>query len=106
MLGVQCQDSLWMLDRPPNNYVTTIWSRYRAADQNQFLRLAHLHHLKILHCHTPVAQVTGHPHVFPNASRRRAVAYGANAPMGLRSVRCALSGEVMLLHHTLKSLAF
>src|SRR5262249_54840615 len=53
-----------------------------------------------------IAHVTGHSLVLPNASRRGTIANRADAPMHHRTVRRALPGEVVLLHHALKTFAF
>src|SRR5205814_5723031 len=50
--------------------------------------------------------MTGHSLVFPNASRRRAIANSTDAPMRFRTVRGPLPVEVVLLHHALKTFAF
>src|SRR5215470_15761706 len=47
--------------------------------------------------------MTGHSLVLPNTARSRTIADRANAPVCFRTVRRALSVEVVLLHHTLKS---
>jgi len=65
-----------------------------------------LHDLKILHCHTPIAHVTGHTLVLPNASRRGTIANRADAPVRFRTVRRALPSKVVFLHHALKAFAF
>ena len=50
--------------------------------------------------------MTGHAHVFPNASGRGTIADRADAPVRFRTVRRALPMEVVLLHHALKAFAF
>src|SRR5438128_9665484 len=92
-----------MFNGRPNDHVPAIWPRHCAAHQNDFFSLAHLHHLKILHGHALITEVTWHSLVLPDASRRRAIADRANPPVRLRTVRRALAGEVMPLHHALKS---
>ena len=94
-----------ILDRRPNDNVAAVRSRHRAADQNHFLRFAHLHDLQILHRHALVTHMTGHAHVFPNPAGSGTIADGAVAPMRLRTVRRALAGEVVLLHHALEAFA-
>src|SRR5205823_13313043 len=63
----------------------------------------HLHDLKILHGHTFIAEMARHALVLPNPSGRGPIADRANAPVRLRTVRCALPMKVVLLHHALKS---
>src|SRR5439155_27240585 len=87
-------------------HITGVHSLHSAAYYNDLLRFTHLHHLKILHSHAPIAHVTGHTLVFPNTSRRGTIADRADAPVHFRTVRRALPGEVVLLHETLKTLAF
>src|SRR3982750_4479789 len=81
------------LDGRTNHYIAPVRSRHRAANQNHFLGLAHLHHLQVLHGHALIAHVTRHAHVLPDASRRGTVTDGAVPPMRLRTVGRALSGE-------------
>src|SRR2546423_10256444 len=95
-----------MFNGRPNDYITAIRSGNSAAYQDYFLGFAHLHHLKILNCYTLTAEVTWRSLVFPNASRRRTISNGADAPMRLRAVGRALSVEVVLLHYALKSFSF
>src|SRR5262249_46186146 len=92
-----------MFNGRPNDHITAVRARHCAADQNDFLSLAHLHHLKILHGHALVTEVTWHSLVLPDASRRRTIADCADAPMRFRTVRRTLAGKVMFLHHALKS---
>src|SRR6266542_3465958 len=63
-----------ILDCWSDNNITAIRSRNRAADQNNFLRFAHLHDLKILHGHTLIAEMARHALVFPNPSGRGPIA--------------------------------
>src|SRR5205814_6366847 len=93
------------LDRRTNHDITAVRSRHCAADQNYFVRLAHLHHLEILHRHAFVAHVARHAHVLPNPSRRGTIATGAVPPLRLRTVGRALPGETVLLHPALEVLA-
>src|SRR5436190_4196488 len=95
-----------MFNGRSHNHITAVRARHRAAHQNGFFRFAHLHDLKILHGHTPIAHVTGHTLVLPNASRRGTIANRADAPVRFRTVRRALPSEVVLLHHALKAFAF
>src|SRR5581483_10087955 len=106
MLLVHRQKSFGMLNRRPNDHVTAVRARNRAADQNNLFGFAHLHDLEILHCDAFITHVTGHSHVFPNSPRSRTVADCANAPVRFRTVRRALSMKVVLLHHALKSFSF
>src|SRR5436190_24402712 len=95
-----------MFNGRSHDHVTAVRSRHSAAYQNNLFGFAHLHHLKILDCYTPIAHVTGHTLVFPNTSRRRAIADRADAAVRFRTVRRALPSEIVLLHHALKTLAF
>src|SRR5262245_1610814 len=95
-----------MLNGRPNDHVAAVRARYGATNQNNFFSLADLHHLEILHRHAIAAQVPWHSHVFPNAAWSRTIAHGADPPVRLRTMRGALSMEVMLLHHALKSFSF
>src|SRR5438105_4847247 len=106
MFSMQGQQAFGMFDGRPHDDVTAVGSRHRATYQNDFLRFALLHNLKILHCHPPITHVTWHSLIFPNAAGRRAIAYCADAPMRLRSVRRALPREVVLFHYALETLAF
>src|SRR5205807_533013 len=92
-----------LFQRRTNDNKTPVCAGHCAANQNYFFRLAHLHDLKILYGHTLIPKVTRHPHVLPNASRRRSIAYCTTTPMGFRTMRRALSVEVVFLHHTLKA---
>src|SRR3954471_11675574 len=94
-----------MLDGRTNDDIAAIRARHRAADQNDFLRLAHLHDFEVLHGHALIAHVTGHAHVLPDASGSGTIANGAVAAMRLRAMRCALAMEVVLLHDALKTFA-
>ncbi len=105
VLFVQRDLRSWILNRRPNDYVTAVASRHRTAHQNDFLRFAHLHDSQVLHGHTLVAQVAGHSHVLPNPARRGTIADRAVAAVRLRTVRRALSVEVVLLHHALEAFA-
>src|ERR1700732_182347 len=49
--------------------------------------------------------MAGHAHVFPNTPWRGTISDGAVATVRLRSVRCALTVEVVFLHHALKTFA-
>src|SRR5262245_41310643 len=95
-----------MFNGRPHNHITAVRSWHSTAYQNNFFCFAHLHHLKILYRHTPIAHVPGHTLVLPNASRRGTIANRADAPVHFGTVRRSLPGEVMLLHHTLKTFAF
>src|SRR4029450_8254045 len=106
MLRMYRQDSLRMLNRRPNDHITSIRSRNRTADQDDFFGFAHLHDLQILHGDAFITQVTRHPHVFPNTARSRTIADGTNPPMRFRTVCCTLPVKVVLFHHALKSFAF
>src|ERR1700757_386535 len=92
-----------MLNGRPNDHIAVVRSRNCAADKNNVFILAYLHHLKVLHRHALVAEVTWHSLVLPNPSRRRTIADRTDAAVGLRTVRRALSMKVVLLHHALKS---
>src|SRR5207249_9731143 len=92
-----------MFNGRSNDHIAAVRSRNCAADKNDLFILAHLHHLKVLHRHPLVAEVTWHSLVLPNPSRRRTIADRTNAPVRLRTVRRALPMKVVLLHHTLKS---
>jgi len=94
-----------MFNRGPDDNITSIRTRDRAADQNYFFFLAHLHDLEVLHGHTFVTQVPRHAHILPNSTRSRTIADGAVPTMGLRSVSRTLAVEVVLLHHTLETFA-
>src|SRR3954462_11750735 len=50
--------------------------------------------------------MTRHAHVFPNSTRGGTVADGAVSAVRFRTVRRTLAGEVMFLHHALKTFAF
>src|SRR5207302_10708728 len=50
--------------------------------------------------------MTRHSLVLPNAAGGRTIADCADAPVCVRTVRRALPGKVMLLHHPLKSFSF
>src|SRR5262249_25760392 len=106
MFSMQGQEAFGMFDGRPHDNVTAVGSRHRATYQNDFLRFAHLHDLKILHRHPPIAHVTRHSLIFPNAARCRAIADCADAPMHLRTVRRTLPCEVVLFHYALETLAF
>src|ERR1043166_47903 len=95
-----------MFNSRPDDHITAVRSRYSAAYQNNFYRLAHLHHLQVLHRHAPIAHVSGHTLILPDASRCRAIANRAYAPMHFRTMCGALSGEVVLFHYALETLAF
>src|SRR5436309_709236 len=92
-----------MFNGRPNDHIAAVRSRNCAADKNNVFILAHLHHLKVLHRHALVAEVTWHSLVLPNPSRRGTIADRTDAPVRLRTVRRALSMKVVLLHHSLKS---
>src|SRR5207248_9488866 len=87
MFSVQGQEAFGMFDGRPHDDVTAVGSRHRATYQNDFLRFAHLHDLKILHRYTSIAHVTRHTLIFTNAARRRAIADRADAPARFRTVR-------------------
>src|SRR5215472_4653914 len=106
MFSMQGQEAFGMFDGRPHDDVTAVRSRHRATYQNDFLRFTHLHDLKILHRDAPITHVNRHSLIFPNASRRRAIADCADAPMHLRSVRRTLPREVVLFHYALEPLAF
>ena len=52
-----------------------------------------------------VAHVARHAHILPDAARGGTIADGAVASVRFRSMRCALSVEIVLLHHALKTFA-
>src|SRR5438067_2076316 len=106
MFSVQGQEAFGMFDGRPHDDVTAVGSRHRATYQNDFLRFAHLHDLKILHRYTSIAHVTRHTLIFPNAARRRAIADRADAPVRFRTVRRTLPSEIVLFHYALKTFAF
>src|SRR4029453_8230518 len=103
MLRMYRQDFLRMLNRWPNDNITSVRSRNRAADQDNFFGFAHLHDLQILNRNAFIPQMTRHSHVFPNTARSRTIADRTNAPMRFRTVCRALSMKVVLFHHALKS---
>src|SRR5438477_11365661 len=76
--------SLWSLrrffDRGPHHHERTVRARDRAADQNHFFGLAHLHHLQVLHGYALITEMPRHSHILPNATRRGTIAYGAVSP--------------------------
>src|ERR1043166_2351912 len=92
-----------MLNGWPDDHVTAVRSRHSAADQNNFFRLADLHDLKILNSDTLITKMTWHSLVFPNATWCRTIADGTDAAVRFRTMRRALPGKVMLLHHALKT---
>src|SRR5215470_6818310 len=94
-----------MFNGRPHNHIAAVRAWYRAAYQNNFFPFPDLHHLKILHGHAPIAHVTRHTLVLPNTSRRRAIADRTDTPVHFRTVRRALSGEVVLSHHALEPFA-
>src|SRR5215471_16649350 len=106
MLRMCRQDFFRVLDCWPNDNVTAIRSRNRAANQNHFFGFAYLHHLQVLHSDAFIAEVTWHSHVLPNTPRSRTIADCTNAPVRLRTVRRTLSVEVVLLHYALESFSF
>src|SRR4030095_17256327 len=106
VLFMQRPDAFWMLNGRPDDHITAVRSWNRTAYQNDFFGFPHLHHLKILHGHASIAHVTGHTLVLPNAPRCRTIANRAYAPVRFGTVRRSLPGEVVLLHHALKTLAF
>ena len=106
VLLVQPYLSCGILNRRPNDHIAPVTTGNCATDQNYFLGLAHLHHLQVLHSDALVAEMTGHPHVLPNAARSGTIADGAIAAMRLRTVRRTLPIEVVLLHHALEALSF
>src|SRR5205823_13548857 len=88
MFGMQGHEAFRMFDGRPHDDVTAIGSRHRATYQDDFLHLAHLHDLKILHRHPAIAHMAWHTLVFPNASRRRTIADRTDAAVRFRTVRC------------------
>src|SRR5262245_29817613 len=106
VLFMQRPDAFWMFNGRPHDHITAVRSWHRTTYQNDFFCFAHLHHLKILHGHTPIAHVTWHTLVLPNAAGCGAITNRTDASMHFRTVRRSLPGEVMLLHHALKAFAF
>src|SRR5205807_3122550 len=94
------------LDRGPHHHERTVRARDRAADQNHFFGLAHLHHLQVLHSYALITEMPRHSHILPNTARSGTIADGTIAAMRLRTVRRALPIEVVLLHHALEAFAF
>src|SRR5215469_6565787 len=95
-----------MFNGRSHNHITAVRAWHRATYQNGFFCFAHLNDLKILHRYPLIAHVPGHSLVLPNAPRRRTIAACADATMHFRTVRRALSGKVVLLHHALETFAF
>src|SRR5215831_3859654 len=106
VLFMQRPDAFWMFNGRSHDHIAAICSWHSAAHQNNFLRFPHLHYLEILHGHTPIAHMTWHTLVLPNASRRGAIADRTDAPVHFRTVRRSLSGKIVFLHHALESFAF
>src|SRR6187200_3087515 len=96
MLRMYRQDSPRILNRRPNDHITSIRSRNGTADQDNFFGFAHLHDLQILHGDALIPQVTRHPHVFPNTTWSRTIADRTNPPMRSRTVCRTLSVKVVL----------
>src|SRR5205814_4248118 len=92
--------------RGPHHHERTVCARDRAADQNQFFGLAHLHHPQVLHSYSLVTKMPRHSHILPNATRRGTIADGAISTVRFRTVRGTLPSHVVLLHNALKSFAF
>src|SRR4051794_5276816 len=109
LLSLKLSRSLFLgrlLNCGAHDHKRSIRTRDRAANENYFFGLAHLHHLQILYRHPLITQMSGHTHVFPDPARGRTIANGTIPPMGLRSMGCSLTRHVMLFHHSLKSFAF
>src|SRR6266403_2444941 len=85
----------WFLNRRTNDHIASIRSGNCTADQNHFFGFTHLHDLKILNGHALVAEVARHAQVFPNPSWSGTISDSAVTAVRLRTVRRALSVEVV-----------